>query len=55
MKQPPQSIKQLLYLCATHPDANIYYKEIDTVLRFRSDGLYLSESQAHSRSGGDYF
>ena len=46
-----QAIKQLVYYCATHPDSTIRYKQLDMLLCVRSDGSYLSESQACSRSG----
>ena len=45
-------ITQMLDYCATHPNANLHYKESDMVIRLHSDGYYISESQALSCSGG---
>ena len=50
-----QVIKHLLNYCVTHPDYTVRYKESDMVIRVHSAGPHLSESQNHSRSGGNLF
>ena len=45
----------LLKYAATHPNAKIRYKAINMILYIHSDASYLSEPQARSRAGGQYF
>jgi hypothetical protein len=50
-----QAVTQLIKYAVTNPDANIHYISSDVYLNIHSDSSYLSEAQAHSRAGGDFF
>jgi hypothetical protein len=50
-----QAITQLLKYTATYPDATIGYIASDVYLHIHSDASYLSEAEARSRAGGDFF
>jgi hypothetical protein len=46
---------KFLYYCTTHPDANIWYKALDMILRVPLDSLYLSEASTCSCAGGLFY
>jgi hypothetical protein len=50
-----ESMNQLIDYCATHPDAEVRYHPSDMVLQVSSDASYLSEPEAHSRTGGHFY
>ena len=49
-----KQINHFLNYCESHPDYMTEYKRSDMILHLYSDASYLSEPEAHSRSGG-YF
>jgi len=50
-----EKVKQLLQYCASQEDAVLTYRASDMILAVHSDAGYLSEPQARSRVGGDFF
>jgi hypothetical protein len=52
---PNASDSELKTHCSTHPDATIRYYASAMQLHVHSDASYLSESQARSRYGGNFF
>ena len=50
-----KNLPQFLDYVATHPDAIVTYCASDIVLAVHSDASYLSESNAQSRAGGNFF
>jgi hypothetical protein len=50
-----KAITQLLDYCHTHPDAKIWYRASDMVLKIHSNALYLLEAQARSRAGDHFY
>jgi hypothetical protein len=49
------AMHQLLDYCITHPDAEFRFHSSDMVLQVSSDISYLSEPEAHSRTGGHFY
>ena len=50
-----QKLKQLLDYAASHPNVVITYQASDMVLVGHIAALYLSETKACSRAGGNFF
>ena len=48
-------IKQFLEYATTHPDAIVAYHASNMVLAAHSDASYLSDTNARSRAGGQFF
>ena len=48
-------IQHLLDYCATNPNATIWYKPSDMILKIHSDASYLSEPHARSQCGGHFY
>jgi hypothetical protein len=46
---------KLLDYCATHPDAEVRFHSSDMVLQVSSNASYLSEPEARSRTGGQFY
>eukprot|EP00957_Ditylum_brightwellii_P204605 15340106-Ditylum_brightwellii.AAC.1 len=45
----------LLHYCSTHPNEVLRYSASGMILHIHSDALHLSETEAHSQSGGHFF
>ena len=54
-KNTMKKIEKFLDYAATHPDAVVTYHSSNLVLAGHSNASYLSESNARSRAGGNFF
>ena len=50
-----KNITRFLNRCASHPGVVMEYRRSNMILYLHSDYSYLSEPEAHSRSGGCLF
>ena len=54
-KKTMNSINQLLYYCASHPDATVRFHASDMILNIHSNESYLNAPHAQSQIASNFF